>query len=82
MKIRFLGVHNIESDKAKLLSILIDDVLALDAGGLTSLLIDGREVSWAVVARGALGLVLIRAGILTLIGMAIFHRRELGRVAV
>ena len=36
MKVRFLGAHNCESDTARLLSILIDDVLALDAGGLTS----------------------------------------------
>ena len=36
MKIRVLGAHNCESSKAKLISILIDDVLAIDAGALTS----------------------------------------------
>ena len=36
MKIRFLGAHNSESAATRLVSILIDDVLALDAGGLTS----------------------------------------------
>lgn len=36
MKIKFLGVHNTESKDTKLLSLLIDDILVLDAGGLTS----------------------------------------------
>lgn len=36
MNIRFLGAHNLESQNTKLVSLLIDDVLALDAGGLTS----------------------------------------------
>ena len=36
MKIRFLGTHNCESQKTKLTSILIDDAIAIDAGGLTS----------------------------------------------
>jgi len=36
MKISFLGVHNTESRDTRLSSLLIDDVLALDAGGLTS----------------------------------------------
>ncbi len=36
MKIQFLGAHNCESAATRLVSILIDDVLALDAGGLTS----------------------------------------------
>ncbi|UCG54532.1 MAG: lactamase [Dehalococcoidia bacterium] len=36
MKIRFLGAHNTESQETKLVSLLIDDRLALDAGGLTS----------------------------------------------
>jgi ribonuclease BN (tRNA processing enzyme) len=35
MKIRFLGVHNTESQTTRLLSIVIDGRLALDAGGLT-----------------------------------------------
>jgi len=36
MKIQFLGVHNCETATTRLVSILVDDVLALDAGGLTS----------------------------------------------
>lgn len=36
MKIKILGAHNCESPKTKLVSLLIDGVLALDAGGLTS----------------------------------------------
>ena len=36
MNIQVLGAHNCESQNSKLLSILIDDVLAMDAGGLTS----------------------------------------------
>jgi ribonuclease BN (tRNA processing enzyme) len=36
MNIRLLGVHNCESQKTKLTSILIDDILVVDAGGLTS----------------------------------------------
>jgi ribonuclease BN (tRNA processing enzyme) len=36
MKIRFLGAHNCESLETRLVSLLVDDVLALDAGGLTS----------------------------------------------
>ena len=36
MNIRILGAHNCESQNSKLSSLLIDDVLAIDAGGLTS----------------------------------------------
>ena len=36
MKIQILGAHNCESQKTKLVSLLIDDVLAIDAGALTS----------------------------------------------
>jgi len=36
MDIQFLGAHNCESQDSKLVSLLIDDVLALDAGALTS----------------------------------------------
>ena len=35
MKIRFLGAHNTESQTTRLLSIVVDGRLALDAGGLT-----------------------------------------------
>jgi ribonuclease BN (tRNA processing enzyme) len=36
MKIRFLGAHNCESAKTKLTCLLIDDILAIDAGAVTS----------------------------------------------
>lgn len=36
MKIQFLGAHNCETSATRLVSILIDDVLALDAGSITS----------------------------------------------
>ena len=36
MDIKVLGAHNCESQNTKCASLLIDDVLALDAGGLTS----------------------------------------------
>lgn len=36
MEIRVLGAHNVESATTRLTSLLIDDVLALDAGALTS----------------------------------------------
>ena len=36
MNIRVLGAHNCESQNSKFISLLIDDVLAIDAGGLTS----------------------------------------------
>lgn len=38
MNIRILGAHNCESKKTRCVCILIDDILALDAGGLTSAL--------------------------------------------
>ena len=36
MNILFLGAHECESQNSKLISLLIDDALAIDAGGLTS----------------------------------------------
>jgi ribonuclease BN (tRNA processing enzyme) len=36
MKIRFLGAHNTETRDTRLAGLLVDDVLALDAGSLTS----------------------------------------------
>jgi len=36
MKISFLGAHNTESKSTRLISLLVDDILALDAGALTS----------------------------------------------
>jgi len=38
MKIKILGAHNTESRNSKFMTLLIDDVLVLDAGGLTSAL--------------------------------------------
>ena len=39
MKIRFIGAHNTEAGPAKLPGVLVDEVLALDAGCLNSLMI-------------------------------------------
>ena len=36
MNVRFLGTHSCESQSAKFVSLLIDGILAIDAGGLTS----------------------------------------------
>jgi ribonuclease BN (tRNA processing enzyme) len=36
MNIKFLGAHNIESKNCRFVSLLIDDILAIDAGALTS----------------------------------------------
>ena len=36
MKIEILGAHNSETDKARLPCLLVDSVIALDAGGLTA----------------------------------------------
>ena len=36
MNIRILGAHNIESQESRCISFLIDDILAVDAGSLTS----------------------------------------------
>jgi len=36
MDIRFLGAHNCESQSTRPVTLLVDDALALDAGGLTS----------------------------------------------
>jgi ribonuclease BN (tRNA processing enzyme) len=36
MEIRILGAHNVESATSKLVSLLVDDVLAVDVGSLTS----------------------------------------------
>ena len=49
MKISFLGAHNTESKGTKLVSLLIDDILALDAGGLTSSLSFARQLKLRAV---------------------------------
>ncbi len=36
MKIRFLGAHNCETKDTRMVSLLVDEVLAIDAGGLTA----------------------------------------------
>ena len=36
MKVKILGAHGLESSKTKFMSILVDGVLALDAGALAS----------------------------------------------
>ena len=36
MEIRILGAHNVESANTRLTSLLVDGVLAVDAGALTS----------------------------------------------
>ena len=36
MNIQILGAHNCESQNSKFISLLIDDIIAIDAGGLTS----------------------------------------------
>ncbi len=36
MKVHFLGAHNTESSRSRMVSIVVDDVLAIDAGSLTS----------------------------------------------
>jgi ribonuclease BN (tRNA processing enzyme) len=36
MNIRFLGAHNCESEKTRLTCLLIDDILAIDAGAISS----------------------------------------------
>ncbi len=36
MRIKLLGAHNTESLETRMSGLVIDDVLALDAGGLTS----------------------------------------------
>ena len=53
MKISILGAHNIESDTAGCVSLLVDDVLALDAGHLTSSLSfeDQMNLKYAVLSH-------------------------------
>lgn len=43
MKIEILGAHNTETDKNRLPCLLVDDVIALDAGALTSALTLSRQ---------------------------------------
>jgi len=43
MKIQILGAHNLESKDTRYISLLIDDVLAIDAGALTSTLSQAEQ---------------------------------------
>jgi len=43
MEIRFLGIHNAESKNSRLVSFLIDGILALETGSLTSELTFGEQ---------------------------------------
>jgi ribonuclease BN (tRNA processing enzyme) len=43
MKIRILGAHNIESSESRCISLLVDDVIAIDAGALTSSLSQAEQ---------------------------------------
>ena len=49
MKIEFLGAHNTESQNSRLAGVLVDDVLALDAGSLTSSLSFERQLQLKAV---------------------------------
>ncbi len=44
MKVQILGAHNCESQELRLVSILVDDSLVLDAGGLTSSLSFAEQI--------------------------------------
>jgi ribonuclease BN (tRNA processing enzyme) len=54
MIIRFLGTHNAESKTTRLVSLLIDDVLAVDAGSLTSELTfpEQRKITAILLSHG------------------------------
>jgi len=49
MKIRFLGAHNTESSRTRLMCLLLDEALALDAGNLTSSLTLERQLKLQAV---------------------------------
>ncbi len=49
MKIKFLGAHNTESRLTRMTSLVIDDILAIDAGGLTSSLSFGEQMGLKAV---------------------------------
>jgi len=54
MIIRFLGTHNAESENTRLVSFLIDDVLAVDAGSLVSELTfpEQRKIKALLLSHG------------------------------
>ncbi len=49
MKVQILGAHNIESRESRFSSLLIDDVLAIDAGALTSSLSQAAQRKFKAV---------------------------------
>ncbi len=51
MKVQLLGAHNVETDTARLPCLMVDDVIALDAGGLSS--------SLSLAAQGKIKAVLL-----------------------
>ncbi len=54
MKIRFLGAYNSESKKTKFVTIIIDDILALDAGCLSSelTLLEQKKIKAILLTHG------------------------------
>src|SRR4030042_6003439 len=54
MILRFLGTHNAESKNTRLVSFLIDDVLAVDAGSLVSELTfsEQRKIKAILLSHG------------------------------
>ena len=54
MKIRFLGTHNAESNKTRLSSFLIDEVLAIEAGSLVSELtfLEQKKIKAILLSHG------------------------------
>ncbi|MFC2027676.1 MBL fold metallo-hydrolase [Chloroflexota bacterium] len=54
MKIRFLGTHNSESTSSRLVSFVIDEKLAVEAGSLTSELTfaEQTKIRWILISHG------------------------------
>ncbi|NQT73602.1 MAG: MBL fold metallo-hydrolase [Chloroflexi bacterium] len=54
MKIRFLGTHNSESTSTRLVSFVIDEQLAIDAGSLSSELTfaEQTQIKWIFISHG------------------------------
>ena len=54
MRIKFLGAHNAESRSTKLVSFLIDDILAVDAGSLASELsfLEQKKIKAILLSHG------------------------------
>jgi ribonuclease BN (tRNA processing enzyme) len=54
LKIKFLGTHNAESKNSKLVTFVIDDILAVEAGSLTSGLTfaEQSKLRWILLSHG------------------------------